>query len=93
MMHTHRVVGCDRAINEGPGLLSGVQLAHFLKDAVLLPEAQQFPLLRGEIDFIGYFFEHPYLQNYFLSTDFAAERQNQLIEKQIKKPIPGQGRV
>jgi len=46
MMHAHRIVGRDRAIDKRPGRLALLQLAQVLKGLGLFPETQYLFLLR-----------------------------------------------
>ena len=50
VVHAHRVVGGDRAVEERPGSRRGLVAAQvLLEDALLLPPGQHLPLHRGEV--------------------------------------------
>src|SRR5207245_3262091 len=50
MMNTHRIVGGDGTVQEGPLGLALISLAEFVKSVGALPKFQNSPLLSREID-------------------------------------------
>src|SRR5512138_2526028 len=74
-MDAHRVVGRDRAVDEGPARLAPVDLTLLLEGPVLLPEVQDFMLLGDEIDLVRHLFEwHKRLRYIFLAGPQSAQR-------------------
>jgi len=51
MVKSHRVIGGDGTVNEGPARLALVQVAQFLEGLRVFPELQQLALLGGKIYF------------------------------------------
>ncbi len=58
MVNTHRIIGCNRTINEGPFLLAVIRRYQFLEDIIFFPVIEHFMLKSYKIDFWINFFQH-----------------------------------
>jgi len=58
VVHTHGIIGCDRAVDEGPFWFTLIGRNALVENAVFVPELKQFVLELYKINFRVYFFDH-----------------------------------